>query len=383
MTDTPLKLVYCIPSLHIPGGMERVLTIKANYFAEVYGYDISIILTDGEGQKTFYELSPKIHIIHLNLNFNQMWDQPFYKKLWIYLKKQRLYKKRLTRCLTEIQPDITISMLRREINFITSIHDGSIKIGEIHVNKDNFRDFAEEGMSGFIKKGLAKIWMWQLKQKLKKLSRFVVLTEEDRVKWSGLDNTAVIHNPLPFYPDQTSDCSKKEVIAVGRYCYQKGFDLLIEAWRIVAEKYPEWNLRIYGGGEQDEYLQLKERYGLTSLYIERQTQEIVNKYCESSIFVLSSRFEGFGMVIAEAMACGLPVVSFACPCGPRDIIHEGKDGFLIKNRNITQMAEKIMYLIEQDDIRKKMGYHARADIERFKIENIAGQWKSLFEKIIR
>lgn len=88
MTNTPLKLVYCIPSLHIPGGMERVLTIKANYFAEVYGYDISIILTDGEGQKTFYELSPKIHIIHLNLNFNQMWDQPFYKKLWIYLKNK-------------------------------------------------------------------------------------------------------------------------------------------------------------------------------------------------------------------------------------------------------------------------------------------------------
>ena len=112
-----IKIVYCLPSLYIPGGMERVLTIKANYFAEKLGYDIYIILTDGKGLEPFYALSPKVHLIHLDINFNELWNKPLYKKLFIYACKQRLYKKRLTKCLFEIRPDITVSMLRREINF--------------------------------------------------------------------------------------------------------------------------------------------------------------------------------------------------------------------------------------------------------------------------
>ena len=115
-----IKIVYCLPSLYIPGGMERVLTIKANYFAEKLGYDIYIILTDGKGLEPFYALSPKVHLIHLDINFNELWNKPLYKKLFIYACKQRLYKKRLTKCLFEIRPDITVSMLRREINFINS-----------------------------------------------------------------------------------------------------------------------------------------------------------------------------------------------------------------------------------------------------------------------
>lgn len=232
-----IKIVYCLPSLYIPGGMERVLTIKANYFAEKLGYDIYIILTDGKGLEPFYALSPKVHLIHLDINFNELWNKPLYKKLFIYACKQRLYKKRLTKCLFEIRPDITVSMLRREINFINSIHDGSVKIGEIHVNKSNFRDLAEAKNTGFIKSRLSRLWMKQLDRKVKQLSKFIILTEEDRKNFSSyLDNTTVIYNPLPFYPEQTSDCTAKEVIAVGRYAYQKGFDLLIETWRIVDRK---------------------------------------------------------------------------------------------------------------------------------------------------
>lgn len=221
-----IKIVYCLPSLYIPGGMERVLTIKANYFAEKLGYDIYIILTDGKGLEPFYALSPKVHLIHLDINFNELWNKPLYKKLFIYACKQRLYKKRLTKCLFEIRPDITVSMLRREINFINSIHDGSVKIGEIHVNKSNFRDLAEAKNTGFIKSRLSRLWMKQLDRQVKQLSKFIILTEEDRKNFSSyLDNTTVIYNPLPFYPKQTSDCTAKEVIAVGRYAYQKGFDL--------------------------------------------------------------------------------------------------------------------------------------------------------------
>ena len=364
--------------------MERVLTIKANYFTEELGYDIYIILTDGKNEVPFYSLSPKVHVIHLDINFNELWNKPLHKKALIYLKKQALYKKRLTKCLYEIRPDITVSMLRREINFINSIHDGSLKIGEIHINKSSFRDLSGEKGAGLIKKILSQVWMYQLNRKLKQLSKFIILTEEDRKNFSSyLNNTTVVYNPLPFYPDQTSDCTAREVIAVGRYADQKGFDLLIEAWKIVAAKHPDWNLRIYGGGDRTEYKALKDKYQLNTLYLEEQTQDIIKKYCESSIFVLSSRYEGFGMVITEAMACGVPPVSFTCPCGPRDIIQHEVDGLLVDNGDIKQLAENICYLIENDEIRKEMGRKARINSERFKIENISKEWERLFNQLLK
>ena len=120
---------------------------------------------------------------------------------------------------------------------------------------------------------------------------------------------------------------------------------------------------------------------MDTLYLEEQTPDIIRNYCRSSIFVLSSRYEGFGMVITEAMSCGVPPVSFTCPCGPHDIIDDGKNGLLVENGNIEMLAEKICYLIENDEIRRKMGQQARIDVERFKIEQIAEQWKQLFESL--
>lgn len=380
--DGPLKLAYCLPSLYIPGGMERVLTIKANYFADQLGYDVTLILTDGKGKVPFYPLSPRIKVIQLDVDFETLWHQPLYKKALIFLQKQRIYKRRLTEALMQLRPDITISMLRREINFITTIADGSLKIGELHVNKNNYRTLEEKGQN-LLKRMLSSLWMHQLNRSLKKLSRFVILTHEDRENWNYLSNTAVIPNPLPFFPEEQSDCGNKEVIAVGRYVYQKGFDLLIEAWRIVAQQHSDWQLRIYGSGDRSEFIRLKEKYGLDSLHLEGETTEITKYYCRSSIFVLSSRYEGFGMVITEAMAYGVPPVSFVCPCGPRDIIRDGEDGLLVENGNIRQLAEKICYLIEHDERRKEMGKQARINVEKFRIEAIASQWKTLFESAIK
>jgi len=377
-----MKIAYCIPSLYISGGMERVLTTKANYFADELGYDVTVIMTDGGTKPPYYELSPKVHLIQLNIDFEVLWTLPLYKKALVYLEKQRLYKRKLTECLLKLKPDITVSMLRREINFICDIHDGSIKIGEIHINRDNFRDLDGRDKNP-IKKLLSDIWMKKLISQLKRLRLFVCLTEEDKTKWNELDNVIVIPNPLSFNTKSYSSCEEKRVIAVGRYVPQKGFDLLIEAWKNVANKHPDWSLFIYGEGNKEPYQRLVDEYCLNDCcHLEGAKSDIAECYAKSSIFVLSSRFEGFGIVLLEAMSCGVPVVSFACPCGPRDIIHDGIDGLLVSNGSADQLAVKINYLIENNNKRKQMGLHAIENAKKYDITLIGQRWKNVFEKLM-
>lgn len=377
------KIVYCTPALYLAGGMERVLTLKANYFAELFDYDITIVITDGGGRKTFYALSEKVKVINLDINFEELWNQPFLKKVILYMKKQRQYKRKLTACLMQLHPDITISMLRREINFITSINDGSKKIGEIHINKTHFRTF-EEHENNVVKNIFSKYWMHTLIRNLRKLDRFVVLTEIDKNLWYELDHVEVIPNPLSFTSTVYNNLTNKRIIAVGRYCHEKGYDHLLQAWASIQDQCAEWRLDVYGDGDRSTYQELIDRLGIdcNRCALNPATPEILKEFEGSSIAVCSSRFEGFGLVIIEAMACGVPVVSFDCPWGPRSIIQDGIDGLLVENGNVDKLAKAILKIVFDNDLRIKMGTNAKVNVQRFSIEAIADRWKALFEEVV-
>lgn len=378
--DKRYKIVYCTPALYMAGGVERVLSIKANYFAEHFGYNIIIILTEGKDKPFFYPLSNKVQVINLDIGFEELWTCSFVKKIFVYLKKQSLYKKRLTSELMRIRPDITISLLRREINFLTRIKDGSKKIGEIHVNRLNYRNF-ESNDTNVIKHLFASIWMRDLVRHLKKLDRFVTLTEEDKLQWPELDNVLVVPDPLSFFPNTVSLLSSKRVLAVGRYVYQKGFDLLLRAWALVEKNTTEWELAVYGQGDRAPYMQLINDLGIdqSRCHLYGPTSDIVREFLNSSIFVFSSRFEGFGMVVVEAMSSGLPVVSFDCPCGPKDILSDNEDGLLIENENVDKLALGISRLINDNILRAQMAKSGRKNVERFKMECIGQKWKDIFD----
>lgn len=380
MDGRPLKIVYCTPALYMAGGVERVLTLKANYFAEHFDYDITIILTEGKEKPLFYPLSDKIKVINLDINFEELWTCSFLKKILVYLRKQKQYKKKLTAELLRIRPDITISLLRREINFLTSIPDGSKKIGELHVNRANYRNF-EAGDANFIKNLFAKFWMKSLVSHLKKLDRFVVLTEEDKSSWVELKNVVVIPDPLAFDIDEISPLERKRVIAVGRYVYQKGFDLLLQAWSKVEKQVPDWELVIYGMGNRSPYESLIDSLQIdrTRCHLYGPTDDIKHEYLNSSLFVFSSRFEGFGMVLIEAMACGLPVVSFDCPCGPKDIVRHQEDGLLVPSGNIERLSEAMTNLMSDERMRQEMSSATLRNVRRFQLNEIARRWKELFE----
>ena len=378
-----MRIAYCTPSLYIPGGVERVLTTKANYLADVAGYDVYIILTDGKGKTPYYALSDKIHIINLDINFEELWGLSFVKKGIVYLKKQRVFKQKLSQTLCNIKPDVTVSLLRREINFLCGIKDGSKKVGEIHVNKAHYRNF--EGKDYNPIKGLfAKFWMRSLIKKLKQLDQMVVLSEADRRSWNEISNVTVIPNPLPFDIPTTFPAQKQQVIAVGRYVYEKGFDLLLESWKQVYAKFPDWQLVMYGAGDTTQYERQARQLGIDKVcQFNGAVKNIQEKYAESSIYVLSSRFEGFGMVIIEAMSHHVPVVSFDCPYGPKAIITDGKDGFLVEDGNTQQLAECICYLIEHPEVRKAMGDQAVETARQYSIDDIGKRWIRLFDNVVK
>ena len=383
MQDRPLKIVYCTPALYMAGGVERVLSLKANYFADHYGYDITIVLTEGKNKPLFYPLSDKIKVVNLDIDFEELWTCSFLKKILVYLKKQRIYKKRLTEELMRLRPDITISLLRREINFLTSVKDGSKKIGELHVNRANYRNF-EAGEANAIKNLFAKLWMRNLVSHLKRLDRFVVLTEEDKASWIELNNVIVIPDPLAFHIDDISPLTNKRVIAVGRYVYQKGFDLLLQAWAKMENQHSDWELVVYGMGDRDPYEQIIDdlRIDRSRCHLYGSTPDIKKEYLNSSLFVFSSRFEGFGMVLIEAMACGLPVVSFDCPCGPKDIVRHDEDGMLVPSGDTDSLADAMHRLMSDDGLRKDMASKAIINVRRFQLDEIAQRWKTLFNSVV-
>lgn len=378
-----MKIVYCIPALYYPSGMERVLTMKANYLA-LQGHKVHIVITDGGNKPPYFSLEKSIQLHQLDIDFEEPYRHFFLYRVWLYQMKMHILKKKMDACLHEIKPDITVSLLRRDINIINKMTDGSLKVGEIHFDRLHYRHFSTPWMPSFVYSYVQKWWMTSLICELKKLSKFVVLTHEDAFFWPELNNVTVIPNPTSFFPDRVSDCSQKQVIAVGRYVAQKGFDRLISAWQKVVSRHPDWILKIYGDGGLREQLQqqIEELKLSGNCFLAHSVSDIVAKFRESSIFVLSSRYEGFGLVIVEAMSCGLPVVAFACHCGPRDIISEGIDGFLVSEGNIDELAEKVCLLIEREELRKEMGKMARLKAEHYKIEDIGAQWINLFETLL-
>jgi len=378
------KIVFCTPALYSAGGTERVVACKASFFAEKLGYDVTIIVTEGAGNRTFFTLSDRVQIINLGINFEEIWRKPFLTKVVLYLKKQYQYRKRLSKLLKDIAPDVTITTLRREINFIHKIKDGSLKIGELHLSRNYYRG-AEASELHLVKRLFVRWWRSDVVRQLKKLDRVVLLTDCASREWPELSNKVVIADPMTLNITRCSLLNSKRVIAIGRYSYEKGYDLLLQIWSVVEKRVPDWELDIYGMGDPSPYVKL-----LTELSIDKNRchlnaclVDVSKVYRNSSILVQPSRTEGFGLVIVEAMAHGLPVVSFDCENGPRTIITEGEDGFLVPSLNIGMFAERLICLMKDEKLRFAMGENGRRKSMHYSLETISLQWKQFLENMIQ
>jgi glycosyltransferase involved in cell wall biosynthesis len=380
------KIVYLLPGgLFNSGGMERAITIKANYLAEVHGYDVSIVTTEQMGRSVFYPLSGEVHLYHLDIGIHENFGKESYlqKVISRYLKTKE-YKKKLKVLLCDIKPDITVSTLGLDIGFIHQFKDGSRKIGELHF-PGNFRQLMANKLSkDFISNYVAKLRTKELKKRCAELDHLVVLTQEERASWKQKENISVIPNPLPFYPEKQSLLTNKQAIAVGRLAYEKGIDMLIDAWQIVSEKHSDWKLNLFGDGNQkQDLLQRIADRGLENVIkIHKPVDDIQNRYLEHSMLIFPSRYlDALPMVLIEAMASGLPLVSFNSPCGPKDLVRDGVNGFLVQTGDINALAEKIITLIDSQTLRQSMGKAAKEFSVNYRIETVMPQWIHLFETI--
>ncbi|MFI0967264.1 glycosyltransferase [Streptomyces sp. NPDC021080] len=216
----------------------------------------------------------------------------------------------------------------------------------------------------------------------KDVDRMLALTREDADLWigQGMDNASFMPNPLPFMPEVPSPRTGDAVVSVGRLTDQKGIDMLLDAWAEVAPLHPEWRLRIYGSGEDEEIL----RKQCTALALDDsvdwmgRTSDVPGALRGGSVFVLSSRGEGFPLALMEAMAAGLPCAAFDCAPGVHEIVRDGEDGLLATLGNTGELARRLDTLMSDKALRDSMGEAARANVQRFTTDEVVRRWEELF-----
>lgn len=377
-----MKLIYCIHSLYNPGGMERVLLNKVVWFREHTDWEIVIVTTDQKNRPTFYPFPDGVRMVDLGVNYSDDNGKGFFAKFCGFIKRRQIHKRLLNNLLSVEKPDIVDCFYPGECSFVPTLKDGSKKVMELHQSKLFHHQYNRSGLMGLADKIRAKMD----ERLVRKFDSFVVLTEEDAAMWGDVPNIKVIPNAAKFISSGYSSYQNKRVIAVGRLDYQKGFDRLIEAWALVqqTDKYSDWHLDIFGQGEWRNMLQqmIDERGLQDRVTLNKPTKDIAKEYASSSMLVMSSHYEGFPMVMIEAMACGLPVVTFDYKCGPRDIIDHEINGLLVKDGDIEGLAQALMRLMNADELRQKMGENARLVVDRYSEEKVMSKWQKLYSKIL-
>jgi len=367
--NSKIKLLYITNGIKDPAGLERVLSVKASYLADELAYEVHILTLNNNGAAPFYQFSDKIiyHDVFVGGN-------PFR-----YIKS---YLSGIKAAINSIRPDIILVCDDGLKGFFLPLLLGKPcpMIYERHVSK-----LIELGENPtLIKKIAVSVKFFFMQQLGKTFDQFIVLTPDNTKEWP-MRNVRVIPNPLSFYPSESSTLTAQKVIAVGKHSLQKGYDRLLQGWVEVQQVHPDWQLEIYG--KFDERYRLKELAQSlqvnTTVTFFSPVADIQAKYLESSIFVLSSRFEGFGMVLIEAMACGVPCVTFDCPYGPADIVAHQEDGLVVKNNDIQGFANAIKQMIKSQELRDSMGKAAKQNVKRFLPEVVMPQWDALFKRYVQ
>ena len=370
-----MKIVYIIPSLEVKGGAERIIIEKANYLSEHFGYDVYIITQCLHNDApTTYPINDKVHHINLGIPYYEQYKYKYPKRFWIKWKINKRIQKETTDAVLKIDPDILIVLFKPYLAY--PIPCRAKKIIEIHEPLE-YHLYSAFLNKSWISKLFKKYYFNKL---IKKADVFVGLTDDERKLLKKAHRIEVIPNFSSMNISQYSTCTAKRVIAIGRLEPVKGYERLLKIWGIVNTKYPDWHLDIFGDGKlKSELIRYADDHHIKNITLHGITHNISQEYTNSSICAVTSYYEGFSLVILEAMMHGVPCVAFDCPNGPRHIIKDQQCGYLIESGNDDLFAERLCHLIEDEQLRKQFSNAAIERAKDFDIDIIMRQWKTLFE----
>ncbi|KHF38264.1 glycosyltransferase family 4 protein [Halalkalibacter okhensis] len=356
-----MRIGILINDVTAVGGVERVVTNTANKFHSILGHEVEIIsVFTNKNDRPSFNIDEGVQIKYINRNITTNKENKFSKYSSIIKKIHQIIEDRkydLVLCNS-----ISLVLIALIIKKFAVPRKVSFKI--VAWEHSQFDNVSEK-----------------FKQLRNIIYRFidgvVTLTEQDKALFNKINsNTRCIYNMNPFISTTRANLNAKKVIAVGRLEEEKGFDMLIEAFSIVNKEYPDWVLNIYGEGSQRDFLErnINDKNLQNYIKLNNFTNNIIDNYVESSIFVLSSRTESFGMVLVEAMSNGLACISFDCKVGPREIIKNNTDGLLVEPNNIEELASKIINLINDSKLRNSLAENAMLKAKLFSTETIMSEW---------
>lgn len=381
-----MRIVYVIDSLASKGGAERILCDKMNYMVTNFGYEVYIITCyqNPSQQSNAYNLLGQVHQINLNIPYYSQYHYRYPRRLFVKWNIYRRLKRELASTVQRINPDILVGLGYFQADIVSGIQCRAVKVIESH----------EARIFTMSDHGLSRSWLSRFYMRFYKRHYFqaverqadvvVTLTKGDAKEWSHARRIEVIPNFTVMPVIKKSTCESKRVIAVGRLEWQKGFDRLIAVWAQVIQQHPDWRLDIFGSGTlKDELNNLIKGYNLDNcVTIHSFTPTINEEYSKSSIFALSSRFEGFGLVLLEAMQNGLPCVTFDCPFGPSDVVSDGKTGFVVRDGDLRSFASRMAVLMDDNIKRQQFSKAAVEEVKKYNVNAVMLQWKQLFEELV-
>ena len=379
-----MKLVYFLPLLSTKGGQERTLTDKANWLVNK-GHDVMMVTYENDGPLA-YPLNQRVQHIDLACPYFQIYHLPFFRRFLVALKIKNTFRKRMAKVVSAFSPDVIVVTVPLSEFFLTDLMQ---VVGKVPVVIESHLAHGFDPLARGKTERILDIFYPPMKAVCRS-KLLIALTEGDARTWRKYHhNVCVIPNPLTCYPQlstlnpqfSTLNPPPPRIICVGRLSPQKRFDRMIDAFALIADKYPDWRVDIFGAGGTDGQLymqqciagkELNDRIGLHP-----PVNDIYAEYLRSQFFVMSSDFEGFGLVIIEAMACGIPVVSTDCPYGPSEIITNGKTGLLAK-MDVQDLADKMEWMIIHDAERQQMGIRAYQAAAHYSLERVMPEWEQAY-----